>query len=60
MAYATDKASLEAWLRIAFPLYTRRPRDPNVVRRAVGKSGMRIRSATAIVLCTASLDLERQ
>ena len=32
----TDKASLDAWLRIAFPLYTRAPRDPNVVRRAVG------------------------
>jgi pimeloyl-ACP methyl ester carboxylesterase len=31
-----DKASLDAWPRIAFPLYTRRPRDPNVVRRAVG------------------------
>lgn len=31
-----NKASLDAWLRIAFPLYTRRPRDPNVVRRAVG------------------------
>ena len=33
-----DKASLDAWLRIALPLYTRRPRDPNVVRRAVGES----------------------
>jgi pimeloyl-ACP methyl ester carboxylesterase len=32
----SDKASLDAWLRIAFPLYTRRPRDPNVVRRTVG------------------------
>jgi hypothetical protein len=32
----SDKASLDTWLRIAFLLYTRRPRDPNVVRRAVG------------------------
>ena len=31
-----DKASLDAWLQFAFPLYTRRPPDPNVVRRAVG------------------------
>ena len=30
-----DKVSVDAWLRIAFPLYTRTPRDPNVVRRAV-------------------------
>jgi pimeloyl-ACP methyl ester carboxylesterase len=32
----TDKATLDAWLRLAFPLYTRTPRDPDVVRRAVG------------------------
>ncbi len=32
----SDKASLDAWLRLAFPLYTRTPRDPDVVRRAVG------------------------
>jgi proline iminopeptidase len=24
----SDKASLDTWLRIAFPLYTRAPRDP--------------------------------
>ena len=34
----TDKASLDAWLRLAFPLYTRSPRDPNVSRRAVANS----------------------
>jgi hypothetical protein len=28
--------SLDAWLRIVFPLYTRTPRGPNVVRRSVG------------------------
>jgi pimeloyl-ACP methyl ester carboxylesterase len=32
----SDKASLDAWLRLAFPLYTRTSRDPNVGRRAVG------------------------
>src|SRR5213593_4601623 len=31
----TDLASVEAWLRLAFPLYTRTPRDPDVARRAV-------------------------
>lgn len=31
----TDAATLEAWLRLAFPLYTRTPRNPDVVRRAV-------------------------
>jgi proline iminopeptidase len=31
----TDDATLEAWLRLAFPLYTRTPRDPTVVQRAV-------------------------
>jgi proline iminopeptidase len=30
-----DKGSLEAWLRLAFPLYTRTPRDPDMARRAV-------------------------
>jgi pimeloyl-ACP methyl ester carboxylesterase len=34
----TDKASLEAWLRLAFPLYTRTPRDPNFSRRVVANS----------------------
>ncbi len=31
----TDSASVEAWLRLAFPLYTRAPRNPDVVRRSV-------------------------
>jgi len=31
----TDAATLEAWIRLAFPLYTRTPRDPQVVHRAV-------------------------
>jgi len=31
----TDVAAVEAWLRLAFPLYTRTPRDPHVARRAV-------------------------
>ena len=31
----TDAATLEAWIRLAFPLYTRTPRDPQVVQRAV-------------------------
>src|SRR5262245_56117440 len=34
----TDKVILDAWLRIAFPLYTRTPRDPNVSRRVVSNS----------------------
>jgi proline iminopeptidase len=31
----TDAASVEAWLRLAFPLYTRTPRNPDAARRAV-------------------------
>lgn len=31
----TDAGTLEAWLRLAFPLYTRTPRNPDVVQRAV-------------------------
>jgi len=31
----TDAAILDTWLRLAFPLYTRTPRDPQVVQRAV-------------------------
>ena len=30
-----DQASLDAWRRLAFPLYTRIPRDPDMARRAV-------------------------
>lgn len=31
----TDAASVEAWLRLAFPLYTRTPRNPDAARRAI-------------------------
>ena len=31
----TDPATLEEWMRRAFPLYTRKPRDPAVGQRAV-------------------------
>jgi pimeloyl-ACP methyl ester carboxylesterase len=33
-----DSASIEAWLRLAFPLYTRTPRDPDVASRAVRRA----------------------
>jgi proline iminopeptidase len=33
-----DLASVDAWRRLAFPLYTRIPRDPDMARRAVGRS----------------------
>src|SRR3989441_6552778 len=33
-----DQASLEAWRRLAMPLYTRIPRDPDAARRAVSRS----------------------
>jgi pimeloyl-ACP methyl ester carboxylesterase len=33
-----DEASLDAWRRLAMPLYTRIPRDPNAARRAVSRS----------------------
>jgi pimeloyl-ACP methyl ester carboxylesterase len=32
-----DQASLEAWRRLAIPLYTRVPRDPDAARRAVNR-----------------------
>jgi proline iminopeptidase len=31
----TDEATLEAWVRLAFPLYSRKPRDPDAMRRAI-------------------------
>ena len=31
----SDPATLEAWVRLAFPLYTRTPRDPAIARRAI-------------------------
>lgn len=33
-----DQASLDDWRRLAFPLYTRIPRDPDMARRAVSRS----------------------
>jgi pimeloyl-ACP methyl ester carboxylesterase len=33
-----DRASIDAWLRLAIPLYTRIPRDPDMARRAVSRS----------------------
>jgi pimeloyl-ACP methyl ester carboxylesterase len=33
-----DEASLDAWRRLALPLYTRIPRDPDMARRAVNRS----------------------
>jgi proline iminopeptidase len=32
-----DEAAREAWRRLAFPLYTRTPRDPDTMRRAIGR-----------------------
>jgi pimeloyl-ACP methyl ester carboxylesterase len=32
-----DQASLDAWRRLAIPLYFRRPRDPDIARRAVNR-----------------------
>jgi pimeloyl-ACP methyl ester carboxylesterase len=32
-----DQASLDAWRRLAIPLYTRKPRDPDITRRAVSR-----------------------
>jgi pimeloyl-ACP methyl ester carboxylesterase len=32
-----DQASIDAWRRLAFPLYTRSPRDPDVARRAINR-----------------------
>ena len=32
-----DQAAVDAWRKLAFPLYTRTPRDPNIGSRTVGK-----------------------
>jgi pimeloyl-ACP methyl ester carboxylesterase len=32
-----DQAALDAWRRLAMPLYTRTPRDPDTARRAVSR-----------------------
>jgi pimeloyl-ACP methyl ester carboxylesterase len=34
----SDEASLDAWIRLAMPLYTRTPRDPNVFTRTISNS----------------------
>jgi len=33
-----EQVSVDAWRKLAFPLYVRKPRDPNVGSRAVGKA----------------------
>jgi proline iminopeptidase len=33
-----DQAALDEWRRLAFPLYTRTPRDPDMARRAMARS----------------------
>jgi proline iminopeptidase len=33
-----DRAALEEWRRVAMPLYTRTPRDPDMARRAINRS----------------------
>jgi len=33
----SDQAAADAWRKLAFPIYTRTPRDPNFGSRAVGK-----------------------
>jgi proline iminopeptidase len=32
-----DQAALDDWRRLALPLYTRTPRDPDAMRRAIGR-----------------------
>jgi proline iminopeptidase len=32
-----DDATLDAWLRLAYPLYTRTPRHPDIGRRAISR-----------------------
>jgi pimeloyl-ACP methyl ester carboxylesterase len=32
-----DQAEVDAWRKLAFPVYTRTPRDPNIASRTVGK-----------------------
>jgi proline iminopeptidase len=38
-----DKAAVDAWRKLAFPVYTRTPRDPNVGSRTVGKPEVGLR-----------------
>ena len=38
-----DQAAVDAWRKLAFPVYTRTPRDPNIGSRTVGKPEVRLR-----------------
>jgi proline iminopeptidase len=38
-----DQAAVDAWRKLAFPVYTRTPRDPNIGSRTVGKSEVGLR-----------------
>jgi pimeloyl-ACP methyl ester carboxylesterase len=38
-----DQASVDAWRKLAFPLYTRTPRDPNIASRTIGKPEVALR-----------------
>jgi pimeloyl-ACP methyl ester carboxylesterase len=38
-----DQAAVDAWRKLAFPLYTRTPRDPNIGSRTVGKPEVGLR-----------------
>jgi proline iminopeptidase len=37
-----DAADMEAWARLAFPVYTRKPRDPDVVRRCIRRADVNL------------------
>jgi proline iminopeptidase len=37
-----DAADMEAWARLAFPVYTRKPRDPDVVRRCIRRADVNV------------------
>jgi pimeloyl-ACP methyl ester carboxylesterase len=38
-----DQAAVDAWRKLAFPLYTRMPRDPNIGSRTVGRPEVGLR-----------------
>jgi pimeloyl-ACP methyl ester carboxylesterase len=38
-----DQAAVDAWRKLAFPVYTRTPRDPNIGSRTVGKPEVGLR-----------------
>ena len=37
-----DAADMEAWARLAFPVYTRKPRDQDVVRRCIRRADVNL------------------